>query len=272
MVQCRIAPSFRMIAAALLSALVQIFALSYSVALDLTRVPLEQNALKIILTSSRQCSWGDLDLIALELREHQQKNIHARFLVSVEALDGSMATAKEFDVSKFVRGEVATLPSVLLPLSSGAKGVPVGIFVCKDSQGRGRCLGAKIEDFNEVFSRHVVEMKDGASVSGVAPDRLEPTVAGDDVVYFFQPAILMPEGLMVVGYDFTDASLKVFERHLKTSYGAAQSSVDTIRNGITKVRSGIVMVPSSGITIDLPASDQSKCIRALSENSVKGGT
>ena len=77
---------------------------------------------------------------------------------------------------------------------------------------------------------------------------------------------------MVVGYDFTDASLKVFERHLKTSYGAAQSSVDTIRNGITKVRSGIVMVPSSGITIDLPASDQSKCIRALSENSVKGGT
>jgi hypothetical protein len=183
-----------------------------------------------------------------------------------------MVAAKEFDVSKFVSGEVASLPPVLLRLTSGGKGTPVGIFVCKDSQGRGRCLGAKIEDFNNVFSRHIVEMKDGASVSGVAPDRLDPTSAGDDVVYFFQPAILTPEGLLVIGDDYTDASLHEFEQQLKTTYGTAQSAVDTIRHGITRVRSGLVMVPSSGITIDLPSSDQSKCIRALAENPAKGGS
>lgn len=267
----RIVSSSRMIAA-LFWALGQTVFLPCAAALELVRVPLPQGALKINLTSSTQCSWGDLDLIALELREHQQKNIPARLLLSVEALDGSMVAAREIDVSKFITGEATSLPSVLLRLTSAGRGTPVGIFVCKDSQGRGRCLGAKVEDFNEVFSRHTVEMKDGASVSGVAPDRLDPTTAGDDVVYFFQPAILTPEGLMVVGDDFTDASLHEFEQRLKTTYSAAQSAVDTIRHGITKVRSGVVMVPSSGITIDLPSSDQTKCSRALAESSAKSAS
>ena len=232
---------------------------------QLTHVPITQGRLKILLTSSAQCSWGDLDLISLDLREHRQKNIPTRLLVSVEALDGSMASTVEIDIRGFVEGAEASLPQVVLPLTKVRKGTPVGIFVCKDSVGEGRCRTKKIEDFDGVLARHIVELRDGVSVDGVSPDRVDPTTAGDDVVYFFQPAILTSDGLSVVTEDFTKESLSAFERELEARYGADSSSIAMLRHGVTRVRSGLVMVPSSGITIDLPSSDQSKCIRELAE-------
>lgn len=238
-------------------------------ALELTRVALEQRALKIQFTSSGQCSWGDLDLIALELREHRQKNIATRLLVSVEALDGSVVAAKEFDIAGFVEGQQNFLPAVIIPLASVNKPTPVGIFVCKDSSGMGGCRSKKIQDFNEVFSRHLVPFQGGENTNGFSPDMLDPTTAGEDVLYYFQPAILTPDGLMVVGEDFTEGSLAEFERVLESRYGATPSSLETVRHGVSRVRSGLVMVPKTGITIDLPSSDQSRCVRELAEEVAK---
>ena len=246
-------------------AVTQVALSTLACALELTRVALEQQALKIQFTSSGQCSWGDLDLIVLELREHRQKNIATRLLVSVEALDGSMVAAKEFDTSGFVEGRQSSLPAVIVPLGSVKKPTPVGIFVCKDSFGIGGCRSKKIQDFNEVFSRHLVPFQGGRTTSGFSPDMVDPTTAGDDALYFFQPAILTPDGLMVVGEDFTEVTLAEFERVLESRYRASPSSLETVRHGVTRVRSGLVMVPQSGITIDLPSSDQSRCVRKLAE-------
>jgi len=131
----------------------------------------ERGALRIVLQPRLWCTIGDLDAIALD--GHLSDN--PRFLLTVEPLNPEdtslppmtrVLTLKDFQ--KGMRHEFS-----LPPLK---KGIQLGIFLCKDTAGEGRCNtdSKEVADINRMLADSSKSMKEDKKYR--SPDR----------VYYFQ--------------------------------------------------------------------------------------
>jgi hypothetical protein len=239
-------------------------------AVELKTVPASDAKQIIHLNSSPICTWGDLDIIALEIREHLQKQIPTKILLSIESFDKSILTTAETNIEKVFKGEDAELKPVALPVPTVTKDTLVGVFICKDSTGDNACRNKNLDDYKNIFNRHIIEMKDGKVVSAVAPDQIDPTKAAKDSIYYFQPAILGPDGIRIVVDSFSDESLNQFKNKIITDNLTDESSASFIVEAVRLVNSTALQVSDNKLILDLASSDQGKCSAEI--NSKRMGT
>ncbi len=242
---------------------------SASAQVALKTIPISDEELEIKITSPAQCTWGDLDILTLDVREHLQKQIPTKVYASIESMDGSVFSSAETNIEQFYTGKDKELGAVKFQLPKVTEKKLVGIYICKDSKNGTDCRTKKLQDYKEIFHRHTLQFKDGKPVSELAKSQVDPAKAGEDSIYYYQPAILTADGLQIVNDDFSEQSLKEFSEDLKANGIATSKEISHVEKGILLLKSGpIVFKAGDGLIIELPSSDQSKCSADVNKNRV----
>jgi hypothetical protein len=163
----------------------------------------EDGTLRISLEARKWCSLGDLDVIALDGKSSE----NPKFLLSVEPLNPEDASFKpmvrQISATDFSRGFHTTFK---LPHLN--KAMQVGLFLCKDSGGQGRCNTDAKEaiDLNRAIYSDSESMKKDKKFR--SPDR----------IYYFQYLYLEGQGTLhsFQNPEVPDITFDAVSGHLKT--------------------------------------------------------
>lgn len=214
--------------------------------IGLRNIPLRSDGTDSVLrvkTRIKQwCGAGDLNAIALDLKNSDDKTM----LMSLEPLDGSkggfVKKLSPYDVFKPFETE--------FKVPKGEKPKQMGFFICKDSDGTGKCSNKPSTDVNKVFMELT---KKGPRASYRAPDR----------VYVFQYVLFEGNGSASV-FDNAEPPKTSFQKlgkYVETLGGKPGDAVDTAMDRTHSIKTLAVDSAASGIEIDLPVMDTNLCKR-----------
>jgi len=218
--------------------------------------PLPAKQLVIRLDASRRftlpiravgvCYAGDLLMILLEAGWGKFKHV----LISLEpVLDSQPAGSSEKLVAdQLGNGKIAA--NLVAPRVSAP--TPMGLFICKDSAGTGRCRDKPLTPLDQIFGRYSDREK---------AEKLDPQKDIPDTIYFFTPVIVGPDAITASDAVFDSAERARIAAVAKSAGPESEASQVVAR--IEEIQSGRNSSPLLELggtpTLVLPMLDQSKC-------------
>lgn len=219
--------------------------------MELKRMPLRREKgtalLDFTISIPRRCPIGDADAIKLDLDASPEK----RILISVEPLDPADTSFKP-QVEVVGPELLQTGRSVLFKVPLRERSIAMGVFVCKDSQKKGRCLGKPFEDLNAIFSEY---SKAGGVLKNPPPDR----------TYFFQfLSIQKGESLVAFAPNIVkDDALRSVTKYLDATGTAGNGTVHRqqgeLIKDLTLATRSLPVAFGSSLRVDLPLHDLNRC-------------
>ena len=214
-------------------------------------------ALSVNLRSEPWCDEGDFDFIQRDLA----KSKHGRLIVSVEPLsaadDSRLGRRFVVPLQDIIVGKVLTfdLPRTIEPMH-------LGLFVCKDSTGTGRCLGKDVVSTEALHGdqAHSPDIGVGIAEEAVA----EPVISGEptDKIYYFS-YLLVEQGVVRVLDNQMDSGayqqLEGYLNRMGTGPDRAQQLVGMISDINRKLSSGGVDLSKEMFEINLPRAAPGSC-------------
>lgn len=201
----------------------------------------DKEILRVKTRVKKWCGGGDLNAIALDLKNSDDKTI----LMSVEPLDGSeggfVKKLQPWDLFRSFETEFQ------VPRSSG-KPTQMGFFICKDSKGSGKCSNKPSTDVNKVFFEHT---RRGRNAKYQA----------DDHVYAFQYLLFEGNGSLSV-FDNAEPAKHSFTKlgkYVETIGGKPGDAVETAMDRTLAIRTLAPDSAASGIELSLPVMDPEIC-------------
>lgn len=195
----------------------------------------------IRIISTERCMVGDLDAIVREA----SLDTSAKFLLSIEPLTGS---DKDFGPASKTTLDPRGLDSTqtfTLKIPVGENPEHLGLFICRDAAGSGKCREKDAVDIGKLLSDHM-------HMKATAADR----------IYYFQYLLLDHNTLTVVGGDVEPTSGAAFSGYLTSRTGnalGAGSAADAAATLNATIRSATVTLKDFFIELDLPRSQPGKC-------------
>lgn len=201
--------------------------------------------LKVATISTSRCMIGDLDIISAEMKAHPG----AELLLSVEPVTTSFSRfqpiVQKTSVGKLRGGSTLTF---LLPPSP--QPVHLALFICKDSDGSGRCQSKEVKDLNQVIDPYFGKNP---------PNAKNPP---SDKIFFFHYFLL--EGSSLTSFD-SELENKAYDRLSEYILSRTQNGLQAtevasrVKFLNDKIRSANVDFSRNRVVIDLPRDDQGKC-------------
>lgn len=156
--------------------------------LQLQRVSLPGSRLTVKITEFQRCIMSDLDAMVLDYRHAPSQ---AKFLLSLESTNPASTfrgQSAALDLKQIFRQGVSHTFTVPAQSDSDV----LGLFICLDSTGAGKCNKKPAVSYEAVFSPYVVEIDTAMRprLAGSVPD----AVPGSDKVYYFQPLLIESGG------------------------------------------------------------------------------
>ena len=238
-------------------------------AADIVKTVPTTSGINIRLGSSEKngCAWGDLDIIDFELAASKSKGL----LVSLEAVDGSgAAQTKSILGVDLTKGFVASFAK---PSTPGL----YGIYVCKDSDKKGRCVGKPAAQPHTLLNQYlhtgpaVPKPKVGPDGKEL-PNATEPTLAGEpgDKIYYFAPISVEKSAVTVVATSVADAEYTALESKLKAAGAKDVSTSLSQAKSISKTLHSVQPeFDGTRLVANLPRLNKSECSMNRSLSKVK---
>ncbi len=213
-----------------------------------TTLPAGENSLvfRVLLISEGRCMEGDLDIIRHEMKDSPE----GKLLITLEpvrpgdaGVDTIAPQAQEIALSGLQAGTAFSFP-----LSPSASTQHLGLFICKDTQGKNRCAGKQVVDL--------------AGRSGLG----QPAAGGDkaDKIYFFEYFMLQDNGITAFDNEKLLSAGGDLERYLVNrigQQGEAQKIASSVHRINSAVRSVSARLSPDTILVNLPRYERGVCMK-----------
>jgi len=201
---------------------------------------------RVLLISEGRCMEGDLDIIRQEMKDSPE----AKLLITLEpvlpgdaGVDSFAPQAQEIALSSLQAGTAFSFP-----LSPSASTRHLGLFICKDTQGKNRCAGKQVVDL--------------AGRSGLG----QPVAGGDkaDKIYFFEYFMLQDNGITAFDNEKLLRAGADLERYLANRSGQqdeARKVAASVHRINSAVRSISARLSPDTILVNLPRYERGVCMK-----------
>jgi hypothetical protein len=211
------------------------------------------------ITSEKRCMMGDVDIIKKDL-EHSSK---PKLLLTLESLvpgdTGFPPVVNEVSIDSLTGGY-----DVSFVVPEGVNIYHLGLFVCSDSQGLGRCFvnDKQVEDLNNVLNQYMMlEQKQKYQKDRNLPVNRE-TVEAEDRIYFFNYLLINGNQLSVLDSSVAKSAYEGLKNYLAASGESTGVVLDVparVEKLNTALRSMPVAVDGLEMKLNFPVFDIYEC-------------
>lgn len=199
--------------------------------------------------TSPGCSWGDLDLMNMELDASTKKSM----IASIEPLSGEgAAQTKAIENFDLTKGFVAKFE---IPQS---KPSVYALYICKDSSGTGKCTGKELMKPNKLIQSYSTTVGEKGKV--LSEMKAKPPVPNDKIYYF---GFLFVDGkgnLHVMKTEMQDADYKTLSSMLeKNGVKNADATVGIVKARHLTIGSYQPTVGEDRLSVNLPRLNKEAC-------------
>lgn len=215
--------------------------------------------LHFAVTSEKRCMMGDIDIIKKDLEHSPQPKL----LLTLESLlPGDTAFAPvvhEISIDRLTGGYDV---SFLIPEASST--YHLGLFVCSDSLGQGRCFvkDKQVEDLNDVLNRYLaLEQKQKYQKDRSLPVDRE-TIEAEDRIYFFNYLLISGNQLSVLDNSAPKSAYEDLKKYLSAAgepVGVLLDVPQQVEKLNTALRSMPVAVDGLEMKLNFPVFDIYEC-------------